>query len=142
MIPIIQEHIYPNTFFTGIFGPSHQRLSYRIATTANLIDRFNIHEHVYQRCNDSAFLNSPLYSDLDKAFGFNSNSIFQDAHCINTRFTIQFNHQYFISIQFTIQLRSPNFISNHSDFLSANTQLQIEAIRSCGPTQKTLTMLN
>ena len=30
----------------------------------------------------------------------------------------------------------------HSDFWSENTQLQIEAIRSCGPTQKTLTMLN
>ena len=29
---------------------------------------------------------------------------------------------------------------SHSDFWNANTQLQIEAIRSCGPTQKTLTM--
>ena len=30
----------------------------------------------------------------------------------------------------------------HSDFWSANTQSQLEAIRSCGPTRKKLTMLN
>ena len=65
-----------------------------------------------QRCNDSAFWDSRLNSDSDEVFGFNSNSILQDAHCIKTRFTIQFNHQYFISIQFTIQFSSPNFISN------------------------------
>ena len=65
-----------------------------------------------QRCNDSAFLDSRLNSDSDKVFGFNSNSILQDTHCIKTQFTIQFNHQYFISSQFTIQFSSPNFISN------------------------------
>ena len=35
-----------------------------------------------QRCNDSAFLDSRLNLDSDKVFGFNSNSIFQDAHCL------------------------------------------------------------
>ena len=37
---------------------------------------------IVQRCNDSAFLDSRLYLDSDKVFGFNSYSIFQDAHCL------------------------------------------------------------
>ena len=36
----------------------------------------------WQRCNVSAFLDSRLNLDSDKVFGFNSNSIFQDAHCV------------------------------------------------------------
>ena len=37
-------------------------------------------------------------------------------------------------------LNSVTLTSIHSDFWSANTQLPIEAIRICGPTQKTQTM--
>ena len=58
----------------------------------------------FQRCNDSAFSDSRLNSDSDKVFGFNSNSILQDAHCIKTQFTIQFNHQ--LSSQFSSQFNS------------------------------------
>ena len=41
-----------------------------------------------QRCNLSAFLDSRFNSDSDKVFGFDSNSILQDAHCIKTQLTI------------------------------------------------------
>ena len=66
-----------------------------------------------QRCNDSAFLGSRLTSDSEKVFGFNSNSTLQGTHCIKTQFKIQFDHQFFISIQFTSQFSSPT--SSHID---------------------------
>ena len=91
---------------------SLQRGSDKILWTSGPDRRFDGILTMEQRCNDSAFWDSRLNSDSDKVFGFNSNSILQDAHCNKTRFTIQFNRQYLISIQFTIQFSSPTSISN------------------------------
>ena len=57
---------------------------------------------------------------------------------------IQLLFMLFLSCRKRIDLLQDNLliVLYLHDFWSANTQLQIEAIRSCGPTQKTLTMLS